>query len=283
MGKTIDTLRVFPSLSALVEHASGPSAMRASSRSSRSSGKFDEEFRGTRDWDHALSLVYRWDEGVRNIEAFRCSIMAGAQRSRMVSVPSITPPGVVDVPGVISGDPAAGFIRRVRTNQTTNQRGKVIRIALNVCVSGGVSTDTIMRRGAAVLALVDMLQDKGMRVEITGMVVTGSHSSDSRWEARWTVKRADQRVSLAALAFGLAHPSMLRRIGFSALEVENQETRTRHNVPDGYGKVCESRDQARFEREGIYLSGMHMGTEFRSDDAAREWVRGQVERITSGR
>lgn len=284
MADINDTLRVFPSLGALVDHASGPSRMSLDNRGSRAeSGR---SWFGTASWEEMLTVVHRWDDGAKDVERMRVAIMTGAEKSRVKRVQSPTPPGTIDIAGIISGDPGAGFTQRRRTTQTTKQRGKVIRVALNVCCAGGVTADTIKRRGAAVLALVDMLQDRGLRVEIIGLMATGSRTSSAIWECRWTVKRADQKVSLASLAFGLAHPSMLRRVMFSAMEVESSEIRKRHGVSikGGYGRVVESSLRERLTAEGgIYLDGMQSDVHFKDDDSAREWVRAQVERIMSGR
>jgi len=90
---------------------------------------------------------------------------------------------------------------------------------------------------------------------------------------------------LSALAFAMAHPSMHRRVIFSCREVESPTIRRQWGFESHIGGSTDSliRDEV-ITSGGIYLPTMRgRDWQFTSDDAAREWVKREVERIMSGR
>ena len=279
-------VRTFPSLSAMIEHADGATTMQDGDRRSRCEDESRTVFTGTESWAAAMRLTHRWDDGVAAIERMRVTIKAGDRTPHRMTVKSITPPGALDIAGVIAGDPAAGFYRRQQVMSTRKQRGKVIRVLINTGCSAFVTADTILRRGAAVLALVDMLEARGYRADIMGCAaIQPKDRRTAVMEHRWQVKRPEQKVSLSALAFGLAHTSMHRRVVFSCREVEEYAARQYWGIGTYYGASVDSliKDEV-LRAGGIYLPQMHSGeTQFESDDDAREWVSAQIERIMSGR
>jgi hypothetical protein len=211
----------------------------------------------------------------------RVAIVNGEQRMRTRTVRRPTPPGRVDVAGVVACNPRAGFIARKPVASTRHAKGKVVRVLVNISAASLVTPDAIKRRGAAVLALVDMLQNRGLRVEVLG---TFTNVKSGVLEYRWTVKAANANASLATLAFGLAHPSMLRRIIFSMMECEPDAIRRAFNVGYGYGTPGDSQYAEDIKAAGgIYLPALIMDGVWSSDDTAREWVKGEVERVMGGR
>jgi hypothetical protein len=150
-----------------------------------------------------------------------------------------------------------------------------------VSASASVSSQAIKRRGAAILALVDMLQTRGLRVEILGCFTSQEFGT---LEYRWTVKAATANTPLACLAFGLAHPSMLRRVLFSLMECEPENVRSCFDVGSGYGQPAESALAETVKAEGgIYLPKYNTDGQWASDDTARAWVQAEVDRVMSGR
>jgi len=189
----------------------------------------------------------------------------------------------VDVAGVVACNPRAGFIARKPVASTRHAKGRVVRVLVNISAASEVSPEAIKRRGAAVLALVDMLQNRGLRVEVLG---TFTNVKAGVLEYRWTVKAANANASLATLAFGLAHPSMLRRIVFSMMECEPAQIRQAFNIRQGggYGTPGDSQYGATVrDQGGIYLPALTMDGVWTSDETAREWVRDEVERVMGGR
>ena len=91
--------------------------------------------------------------------------------------------------------------------------GKIARIVFNGFFSAGINHDVIIARGAAVAALVDLLEYSGTRCE----VIYHCPFNDPI-HFRTLIKSADQPLDLSRLMFAVGHPSMFRRIMFSALE-----------------------------------------------------------------
>lgn len=271
-----DIVRTFPSLSAMVAASQRPTDFPEDSRSSRRVDTV-EGWRASTDFDHALTLVHRWEDGAKDIDAMRADMLKGERRMATRTVRRPVPPGRVDVAGVAAGNPRAGFIARKAVRDTRNAKGKVVRVLVNVSAAGAVSASAIKRRGAAILALVDMLQARGLRVEVLG---TFQSVASGRLEYRWTVKAANANTSLTSLAFGLAHPSMLRRVIFSLMECEPEQIRRAFNVGSGYGSPGDPAMAETIKAEGgIYLPSYTRDGVWGSDDTAREWVRAEVERV----
>ena len=280
------TIRTFPSLGAMIDYVSGPCDVPAWDRKSHTVSPERTQFTGTKSWDEAMSITHRWDEGIARIDAMRVAISDADRAPRTTLRKSVAPPGRIDIGGIAAGDPAAGYLRRRQVMTVKRQQGKVIRVLVNTGCSAGVTTDTIMRRGAAILALVDMLEARGFRADIMGCApITAPRARASRiMEHRWIVKRPEERVSLAALAFGLAHPSMHRRVVFAARECESAADRTYFDIVRTMGSSATSlmADEV-IASGGIYLDRIPTDSPFEDDDSARAWVKGEVERIMSGR
>ena len=93
----------------------------------------------------------------------------------------------------------------------------IVRIAVNVVCSAFVEPQDIINRGAAVVALIDKIQSEGQRVELIAFChVEGSRND--RYIMSVTVKRPEEPIDMDRVAFALAHPSMLRRCFFRAVE-----------------------------------------------------------------
>jgi hypothetical protein len=74
----------------------------------------------------------------------------------------------------------------------------------------------MMNYAAAMVALVDRLENRGVSVELYGMAVSALQGK--RGVVIWTVKNAGEAVDLSAIAFGIGHPAMFRRLCFAAWE-----------------------------------------------------------------
>ena len=95
---------------------------------------------------------------------------------------------------------------------------KVIKIVHNISVSAAVSSEVIEARGAAVAALIDVLESQGRRVDLFVSHSVTSWASKSPVIIYIHIKQANEPLQLDQLAFVLAHPGMLRRLQFSNME-----------------------------------------------------------------
>jgi hypothetical protein len=128
-----------------------------------------------------------------------------------------------DVPRYLAGDPF---------NMIHRGKAKVpkptMTIALNIRASCAIGSREIANFGAAIVALVDRLESRRVRVELLGLFAT--NISKKRYCGAWGIKQAQDHLDLSAVAFSFAHPAMLRRIGFALME----RTPAIHECP-GYG------------------------------------------------
>jgi len=166
----------------------------------------------------------------------------------------------------LAGDPRPRIDAR-RTNDDSNGKGKAVTIMVNAASSAAISADSLARKGAAILTLIDALESAGRPVE----VIVGSYSLKGRraLDVRVTLKRAGQRMSLDALAFAIGSPDFFRRVIFGAREralnasVVSAVPATWENVPTGAVVI----DSVSRDRDG---------DAFNSDAGVTRWLDAQL-------
>lgn len=94
--------------------------------------------------------------------------------------------------------------------------GRVVRILINGSFSCGVRAETIRQRGAMVVALCEVMSKIGVGLEVWLENSTASH--DKVHSTLIKLHDSKERIDIDNLMFAIAHPSMLRRIGFSVME-----------------------------------------------------------------
>ena len=110
--------------------------------------------------------------------------------------------------------------------------GRVVKVLVNGCTPWTVKADSIMKRGAAVITLVNTLHLMGVGVELWW---ESSIKGDGKLKYSTAVKLHDssQALDIDNVMFALAHPSMLRRLTFSVQE--QSPTSVEQHVGGGYG------------------------------------------------
>ena len=113
--------------------------------------------------------------------------------------------------------------------------GRVVRILVAGIASAYVSAEQIQARGVAVCALIDVLHKMGVGIELWTEQCY-MHPSDDKRRYSHLVKLHDSSdmMDIDDIMFAIAHPSMLRRLGFAGVEQmewANEYTRS------GYGRV----------------------------------------------
>lgn len=248
----------FDSLSALVDYAGqkSPNGGRGRTLASRDRSDHRVRFTGSRSWEDAVSLAFGgWVDGARRINRRRAAISALTEGEGNTVLYKRRGPGALSSTRYIQGHP-----RPYLCVEKTPAPKRAVRILVNVCQSGGVSPESIERRGAAVCSLVDALEANGRTVEV---VTVAPHGYATYF---CTVKRSGQRLNLPSLAFALAHPSMLRRIIFGA--IEQSDEKVWRLMAGTYGRV----ENVEPEPGTIYL-GSTILREFATDIEAAEWVK----------
>lgn len=174
----------------------------------------------TKSYDHAVSLTQKgWADGAKRVDALRRELDSAVQAlvaAKAADINYDVQGDWVDLGRLVTGEPECCGAWQV---QGDDNNDKVIKIVANICVSAAVKTETIFARGAACLAAVDIIESLGRRVELwVGLGV--SHNS-RRIETHVLVKPASQPAELDRLAYVLCHASMLRRICFAHMEINN--------------------------------------------------------------
>lgn len=123
----------------------------------------------------------------------------------------------VDMGRYMSGDPEC-MMDYVTEPQA--RMGRVIKVMVNVANSARITPKQIMDRGVVVVALLDVLNKLGVGVELwTEMAIADKHVDEGkRFSQLVKIHDSSEMLDVDSTMFAIAHPSMLRRIGFGSIE-----------------------------------------------------------------
>jgi len=229
---------------------------------------------GTETFEQAIELAKKgWADGLKDIKAMSEAIwkVVGQEIQKTTFVYDVA--GCQpDIDRYLCGEPE-NMIQFVHEKEQQG-KGKIVKIFVNNVASCGVSTEAMFGRGAAVVALVDALENLGFSCEVATADALGREWRGDEKVLQYNVmlKRAGQPLELDRLAFALAQPCWLRRLVFSAMEQEPPEIRSMFGVGDGYGYPTESRGLTSEER-GIDVPSLRYGEDTWTDmKSATAWV-----------
>lgn len=197
----------------------------------------DGEWTGTSTWEEAVDLARNgWQEGVKRLSDLRDSLMDEVGSLIPEPVPVMDVAGeVVDVGAYVTGQP-----EHMVTWFDDDGRTRQIHVVVNVVASAERSKESMMMRGLLAAGLVDSLEHAGHRVRLD---VVSLHGGGRKYGALAHLKRESEVLDLERVVFACAHPSMLRRIVFGAMEsVPNKTARDAIGVLHGYGHPIDSHD-----------------------------------------
>lgn len=234
----------FDTIHDLVHFAESPCDMPDLERSSIT-GNY--AFTGTDTLSDAIALAKRgWDGGTAEIDSLRADLEHLLEGSIPILEPRFGIRGQRIHMGRYLTDRPDCFVSLVDSGLRLDAlNAKIVHIVVNLAVSGSIGADVILRRGAAVIVLVDTLERRGVRCKIDLVHASQAKRLNATLETRVTVKQEYEPVSIGVLAFMLAHPSALRRILFAVREHESEENRKRFGIRRGlgYGLPTEANDQ----------------------------------------
>jgi len=122
-----------------------------------------------------------------------------------------------NVPLAVAGDPLC----MVTPDSDAVKTKPIVRIVVNVAVSGNVPREVIHARGGAILAWVDELEQCGYRCEIV-IIETGIFGAKTNTPKgimfMATGKLPEEPLDIDRMSFLLCHPAMQRRVFFSLYE-----------------------------------------------------------------
>lgn len=177
-------------------------------------------------WHGALELARDgWSAGAQDLHG-RLAVAAPPLRDTSAKWRYDVAGERPDIGRYLGGDPA----NMMRHGHPKGHK-PVITIVVSVWIAACIRAQQMANFGAAMVQIIDQLEQQSHRVEVKAGVIAVNFHRTAMMSALWGVKRADEPVDLAALAFSLGHPAASRRIGWAMWE--------RSDAPDdslyGYG------------------------------------------------
>ena len=263
----------FDSIQQLAEYAHG-------ARNSRASGAEDSSATGSKSFNGGLSFTQavdiaraggNWQEGIADMQKMALGADKKTPQPRTVFKSSVQG-SRVSVPRFLAGNPR----NMVRATRATAPK-KVLKIGVVVSSSSDTPTAYIKNRGVAILSAINELENSGYSIELyaTFSTVTTRASAKHKrkqyhhltYTANVRIKAARDRLTIADIAYPLAHASFSRRLAFAALE--------RSELADittaGYGRVLNDN----LRDYDVFLKGLGSDTEdldFSSPRAAHDTI-----------
>lgn len=135
---------------------------------------------------------------------------------------------VPDIDAFVAGDPC----NMINEGEEDLSPAPILRMGVHIGRYHGAKAGDIINRGAAIMSVVDDLEQQGYRVELTALWRNGDPDDEGAADIRLLVKEAHEHWSPQSAAFALAHPAFSRRLCFAVAERdETTGTLTR----TGYG------------------------------------------------
>lgn len=171
------------------------------------------KFSGTRNMGEANRLIVNgWPEGRAMMQAAMATQSAITKPARIPALWNDVAGAYPDVQAAIAGDP----LNMVNTGNSDKTQHPIIDFLFNISAGSSVDSDSIMSRGAAILSWVDALEDAGYRTSLT--LVEYCAATVDNFLMTIQVKRPEDPLDIDRVAYVMAHPSMLRRHNFAAME-----------------------------------------------------------------
>lgn len=135
------------------------------------------------------------------------------------------------------------------SNKRIVTKQKVLNIIKDFGYSASTSAQKIERESIKVLNMVNDLESRGYRVNLSITFVSKCNGRGGRYTSMLVkIKNASQRMNIKQMAFPLVHPSMFRRIVFGMIE-RLEETK---NFGHGYG-WCTEYEETKHLFKGNYF------------------------------
>ena len=186
--------------------------------------RYDTGWYGTADMDEAIELArFGWEEGRRQLlrQAGRVAIDRLVGRRLVVDPMPSYSGDEVDIDNFLMGRPD----HMVEYPLRYDAGGKQATVLMNCSIAARVSAERIMRRGAAVLAVIEALRAEGYSLGLTMTEATRDDWAHTTVEYHIPVVHPGGFLDMDAAAFCVAHPSFLRRLIFALNEHEPVDLR----------------------------------------------------------
>jgi len=189
-----------------------------------SSSSYGAEWSGTETWAGAVErLRLGWPKGTKAMRDLSLKLtprLPVVERTRHTYRPSVVPVGgvIVSQAAMLSGSPTP-YLGRFAVREK-REGSKIVRLGVNVSVSSGVDSATILGKGAAVLALINALKLHGKAVDVTILhaSTTGWSETGTAYCHHWHVAPSGSMMNLDQLAMAIANNAGNRRFMFAMTE-----------------------------------------------------------------
>lgn len=226
----------FASWSDFVDQAeNGQSDMRECDRSSRDSPRRDNWTPGTPTFKSAVTLARTgWELELPRVQSFTNDILGDIRPSLDTAFHSLysVSGAECDISRYLSGEPE-NMIELVPVQ--ISHAGRVISIHVQLNINWMVDPVELLQRGAAIVALVDILTQLQHSVEIVGEIYHSAFDDSATQSVTVLIKEATSPLDISNLIFAIAHPATHRRLMFSLMEQGDSTYRRLFAVPGGYG------------------------------------------------
>jgi hypothetical protein len=178
-----------------------------------SSNKKDSSFSGTASFEEAYGLLHHGDPIIsKKLTTAIDHIRKNQMQNTKKLVPTYDVCGYqASVPRYLQGMPTS----MINSKKVATQK-PVIHLVKSISYSAYESTESILQNSIKALEIVAKLEAQGYRVSLDILWSVYSYKTTVGFSVK--IKTPDERLNIAKMGFPIAHPSMLRRIGFRWLE-----------------------------------------------------------------
>lgn len=239
-------------------------------------------------WDEAVQLAQTGWRGEALDEARRFAQRVAAQVVTERLATTFEPfrdvtGSQIDIATFLAGEPEC-MIEAAPIRHAS--RGRAVRIAVPVGYLADVDASLVLQRGAAVMALIEALAIAQHPLEVWATSRRTSKSGKASTACAVLVQPANAPMDAGRVMFALAHPAMLRRLIFSALECQGAGFRRSFEVKPngGYSGSRATRADDLPELPGgtsIVLPLLVSGADW-GEAAAIRWVESTLTQIMEG-
>lgn len=246
-------------------------------RESRKEDEHYQEFTGVKNFKEAVTLAREgWPEGFKKSKELSSSMFDHvSEMIERVDVNHDVEGHAIDISRYVDGEPEC-WLKFENVIQEAEAGNRLIKISFNCSVSSTVSRETIIARGATIVALIELLEYAGHRVELTLVFANGrmfdrQSNRPPIMSSFIRIKDFDQNVNLTQLSYALAHPSVLRALMFSFMEIAPEAVRVMVGVPDaGYGTPRDILDE---DKGDIHIChGYGESPQWTNKESAEKWI-----------
>lgn len=211
--------QVFQSFGEFLRHAEKAPRPHVKGGSFGKSISYDKNWMGTETWEDAKNLaVNGWPEGLERVRKLTAPLYDRVSNRVLKPQPYFDVEGMsVDMTRLMEGDPECVLNFR-NSEETADASGKHVHIMVNVFITSGFSAEDAFRRGAALCALVDILESTGRTVTVDALMGAWGRDEGVKIETIVPIKKAGETLNMEQLAFITCHVSMCRRLGFACWE-----------------------------------------------------------------